>query len=310
MKEYVQNENISSLTKKIRNIGEYRSCFNNISKEAYCVEKLLAEVNKHNESWDLIGYCQCCEKEAKFKIDWLYSNGNMPNYRERAVCSECGLNNRQRYVSNYLKSLIKDFDNIEEKTIYCYEQVTSFYEYVKSLNKNYNFNLIGSEYLGYDKKPGEVINGLRHEDALNLSFQDESIDIIVSNDVYEHVPDIEKAMQEAYRVLKKGGKLIFSIPFYASENKTKKRAELRNGEIQHIMPNQYHGNPVSEEGSLVFYDFGWDLMDICKRVGFNDSYMLSYYSLFYGYLGFMQFIFVAEKSKYRFKLFDIFKKIY
>lgn len=295
----MSDKNISSgfnnLLIKIRNTEEYEHYFNNISKETYSVERLMAEVNKNNKSWDLIGYCQCCEKEAKFKLDWMYSDGDMPNYRERLICNHCGLNNRQRFIINYIKSMVRNFDNTENKTIYCYEQVTSFYQYIKSLSQNLDFNLIGSEYLGYDKKPGELINGVRHEDALNLSFRDKSIDIIVSNDVYEHVPDIKKAMSEAYRVLKDGGKIIFSVPFYTFERKTKRRAEFQDGKIFNIMPEQYHGNPVSNKGSLVFYDFGWDLIDTCKEVGFTDCYMLSYYSYFYGYLGVFQFIFVAEK---------------
>lgn len=160
---------------------------------------------------------------------------------------------------------------------------------------NSDVNIIGSEYLGYDKKPGEIINNLRHEDALNLSFENESIDIIVSNDVYEHVPDIKKVIQESYRVLKNKGKVIFTVPFYCFENEIKQRALIKNKEIINLMPAQFHDNPISEKGSLVFYDFGWDLLNLYLKLGFKDVYALTYYSLFYGYLGQFQIMFVAEK---------------
>lgn len=182
------------------------------------------------------------------------------------------------------------------KTLYIYEQVTIFYRYLKETLSN-EINIIGSEYLGFDKKPGFNYGGIRHEDALSLSFSDESVDILVSNDVFEHVPDIEAAMIEAYRVLSKSGKLLFSVPFHQKENRTKQRAYIdNNGNIKNILPPHFHANPISKKGSLVFYDFGWDILNMCQNAGFNNVFLQGYYSMFHGYIGNgMQFIFVACK---------------
>lgn len=49
-------------------------------------------------------------------------------------------------------------------------------------------------------------------DICNLPFEDNSYDIIFCNHVLEHIPDDTKAMQELYRVLKKGGMAILQIP--------------------------------------------------------------------------------------------------
>ena len=49
-------------------------------------------------------------------------------------------------------------------------------------------------------------------DICNLPFDDNSFDIIFCNHVLEHIPDDTKAMQELFRVLKKGGMGIFQIP--------------------------------------------------------------------------------------------------
>ena len=49
-------------------------------------------------------------------------------------------------------------------------------------------------------------------DICDLPFADNSYDIIFCNHVLEHIPDDIKAMQELYRVLKKGGMGIFQIP--------------------------------------------------------------------------------------------------
>lgn len=49
-------------------------------------------------------------------------------------------------------------------------------------------------------------------DICNLPFEDNTYDIIFCNHVLEHIPDDTKAIQELYRVLKKGGMGIFQIP--------------------------------------------------------------------------------------------------
>jgi len=47
----------------------------------------------------------------------------------------------------------------------------------------------------------------------NLPFEDNSIDTIILTQVLEHVDEPYKALDEIKRVLKKGGMLIFSVPF-------------------------------------------------------------------------------------------------
>lgn len=50
-------------------------------------------------------------------------------------------------------------------------------------------------------------------DAQDLSaFADHSLDVVVSFDVMEHLPDVEKHFKEVARVLKPGGKYLFQTP--------------------------------------------------------------------------------------------------
>lgn len=49
-------------------------------------------------------------------------------------------------------------------------------------------------------------------DICNLPFTDNSFDVVFCNHVLEHITDDTKAMQELFRVLKKGGFGIFQIP--------------------------------------------------------------------------------------------------
>jgi ubiquinone/menaquinone biosynthesis C-methylase UbiE len=50
----------------------------------------------------------------------------------------------------------------------------------------------------------------RTGDAMHLDFPDASFDIVICSQVYEHVPDPEKMMDEIYRVLVPGGVCYFA----------------------------------------------------------------------------------------------------
>lgn len=132
---------------------------------------------------------------------------------------------------------------------------------------------------------------------MDLSFDDETIDCIVSNDVFEHVADIDKALKETYRCLKKGGKLYATFPMYFEREHTVKRAQIVNGRTEYLMEPIYHGNPLSTEGSLVFYDFGMDFISMAEDAGFSDAYFIPFYSVRNGNIGIKSlFIFIAERN--------------
>jgi ubiquinone/menaquinone biosynthesis C-methylase UbiE len=50
-------------------------------------------------------------------------------------------------------------------------------------------------------------------DMQNLPFNDETFDFVLSDQVIEHVENPQKAIQESYRVLKKGGTAIHTTCF-------------------------------------------------------------------------------------------------
>jgi len=196
------------------------------------------------------------------------------------------MNNRQRLMASLVK---QELSCQQEKHVYLMEQVTPIYNWLITTFKSHN--IIGSEYLGHEYEGGAIIKDIRHEDVENLSFTDHSLDLIVSNDVFEHVPNPAKAFSECARVLKDGGVMIATIPFHCNSDKSITRAKITTGQLEHILKPMYHGNPISTDGSLVFTDFGWDVLEEMRNAGFSDVSIEVYYSKEFGHLGGGQLVF-------------------
>ena len=61
-------------------------------------------------------------------------------------------------------------------------------------------------------RAGRTGSGLVHGDAMALPLVDESCDLVICAQVYEHVPDDQQLVREVFRVLKPGGVVFFSGP--------------------------------------------------------------------------------------------------
>lgn len=105
---------------------------------------------------------------------------------------------------------------------------------------------------------GKYINGIRCENIETMSFPDECIDLFITQDVFEHVANPNRAFKEIQRVLKPGGAHIFSIPLYKRKT-TIIRAKEESGTLKYLSPPIYHLNPIDRNGSLVIREWGYDI---------------------------------------------------
>lgn len=217
------------------------------------------------------GYSIVAKKQVDFLCDFQYGLG-FPNvnWRERLCCPETEFNNRMRFSIH----LIDSFLNLNSNSkIYLMEQVTATYRFLKNSYEN----LIGSEFLGSSVSFGSVnLSGIRNEDATTLTFEDESFDAILSYDVFEHIPNFDLALKECFRTLKKGGRLLFSVPFNSNSEKNIIRATVdESGKINHLLEPEYHGDPIGGgNGILCYQHFGWEILDQLKNLGFRDAYAI------------------------------------
>src|SRR5262249_3648590 len=119
----------------------------------------------------------------------------------------------------------------------------------------------------------------------------------LSLDVFEHVPEFGRALAECHRVLRPGGSLLFSVPFLPEAAENLVRAVVDEaGAVRHLLPPEDHGEPLSTEGCLAFFHFGWELLDQVRAAGFAEARACSFWSRGFGYLGASLILFVARKG--------------
>ena len=253
--------------------------FDNARKED---DKILAQ-NKSESEWGFVGYSRLARALTIFKVETPAGvAAASPNLRESLVCPITSLNNRQRLIGALLENELSRRRS-QRPAVYLTEQVTPFFQWARSAFPD--CDVLGSEYLGADLKPGQDIGGLRHENLEDLSFADATLDAVVSNDVLEHVNSPAKSFRELARVLRPGSQALMTFPFFPAYDRSVTRAEIIAGEIKHCLEPVYHGNPVSAEGSLVFTDFGWDVLELAKDCGFAGATLELYHSVVLGHLG-------------------------
>ena len=98
------------------------------------------------------------------------------------------------------------------------------------LRNNCN-NYIASHFFAGEPL-GNKVKGFRNEDLENQTFAAGSFDLVITQDVMEHVFDPAKAFSEIARTLRKGGAHIFTVPLVNKGKPSEKWAELnKNGEV-------------------------------------------------------------------------------
>ena len=119
---------------------------------------------------------------------------------------------------------------------------------------------VASHYYA-DVAAGQIVNGIRCENLEHLSFGNESFDLHLTQDVFEHLFDPAAASREIARTLRPGGAHVFTTPLVRKNEPTRFCASLApDGTVVHLMePPEYHSNPLSSEGSLVTVNWGYDI---------------------------------------------------
>lgn len=270
----------STLTFTSRTSNEFEGKYNQHSKvftEISRMENELISKGVGQKIRYLNGYSVAAAKEATFLVE----GGPEVNWRESLICNHTQLNNRSRASINISQFLL---GVLPSSAIYMTEQTTPLWRWMSGVYKN----TIGSEYVN-NANLGLELNGIRNEDITKLSFENNTFDFLMSFDVLEHVPNYKKALSEIHRITKDGGKTLLTFPFRAIGTTLTRAIVENDGNIKHIMPPEYHGDPINpENGILCYYHFGHDIIAEMLEIGFKDAYVLWFWSASNGNLGGMQ----------------------
>ncbi len=242
------------------------------------------------------GFCAICDESVDFVATTAWSTTDATgkikiNWREHLICPNCNMRNRLRAALHFA---IQRFGMEAENRIYITEQFGSTYRWLRGRFKN----VTGSEYLSPKRASGSRMLGITHQDVENLSFPRDSFDNILTFDVMEHVPDHLAAFESFARVLRPGGRLVMTAPFTIDKYDTTVRAMVHsNGQIEHFMPAELHGNPTDPiNGALCFRYFGWDTLERLIEAGFAEAKVHVYHNANLGYRGGAQTLISAIKA--------------
>jgi hypothetical protein len=248
---------------------------------------------------DEAGRCLVCGADTTFAFNswtvpdeldalWADPSVSLANARRESMfCRSCCSNLRVRRIAEVLLDLygnaecgsfaeliedpaFRDLDVAEINTI---GSLGSLHALLRRLPR-----LMFSDYRGPERL-GELIDGVRNEDMCRFTYPDAAFDLILSSDVMEHVPDFRTALAETRRVLRPGGRHVFTVPVVWTRPATETRARIGDdGEIVHLMPAMYHGRgggayrfiPVGVD-MLAFTEFGRDIVEFVREAGFEPE---------------------------------------
>ena len=190
------------------------------------------------------GYCSICEKGSFFveRTEWL---------RDDYFCIDCYSIPRQRAILHLLQQRFPEWCDLV-----IHESAAGGQSSDKLAAECSRYT--SSQFMP-DIEPGEMRGGVRCEDLESLTFANDSFDLFVTQDVFEHVLDPARAFREVARVLRPGGSHVFTVPLYQHETSLIRARRGGDGEIVNFEEPDYHGDPGVGAGWLVATEWGKDL---------------------------------------------------
>lgn len=215
----------------------------------------------------------------------LHLNGG--NYRESLEHNGCL--SRHRAVLLVLQALLATglIPPAEQLDLYCPESITPFAAQLRQLFPR----VLGSEYMPDPADPQR--QHFPHQDLCELTLPNGCLDVVLCNELFEHLYNLPAALSEIGRILRPGGWLVSTFPFAYNRADTIVKARHRPGatpgvaaEAELLMEPEFHGDPVRpEQGSLVYQIPAWDVLEQVRSAGLSDPAINWIAAPSYGVLG-------------------------
>lgn len=178
---------------------------------------------------------------------------------EVKLCLRCHASLRYEMLAEHIRRLYPDLSRVDVLELDYASPLRPLLSHARTYTRSFYRDGIAP---GTVRRDGAVC-----QDITRLTFADASLDLIVSSDVLEHVPDAAAAFAESARVLRPGGAHVFTVP---PRLVTRRRAFLRDGDIEYVvLPPEYHSDPLDPGGVLTYWDYGPDLSDVFAGLTFQ-----------------------------------------
>ena len=204
-----------------------------------------------------------------------------PNWRESLIGN--GLLSRNRAVLYVLERLYGSLEALKQKDVYLTEALSGFALWCR--RHLGHERILCSEYLASAELQS---NDIDHQDLSNLTLPSSSLNIVLCNELFEHVDNLDRSFAEIARVLRSGGRLVATCPLAFGQNDSivKAASDPTTGETQYFGIPEVHGDPVRPtQGSLVYRIPGWEVLNQLKRSGMAEARIHHVASWKYGVLG-------------------------
>ena len=228
------------------------------------------------------GHCAVCGQETRFAFNsWVLPRELVEDLedsslatafarRESLFCRRCGSNLRVRRIAETLLG-------------HYAESASSLAELVREPRfrelELAELNAVGALHPFLAAHPRLTYAEYPDEDFRGLSYANGSFDLLLTSDTLEHVPDPRRALDESRRVLRLGGRHVFTVPLVPSRPQTLVRARDEPGGAVHLVPPQHHGRGSGifslltrkHDDLLAYTDFALDLLDELRGAGFDPE---------------------------------------
>ena len=249
------------------------------------LERTVAEIDAYHLEY--MGTCPICEAPTSFRA-------NGPWLRDTLRCLSCpnGSLPRERALALVLNEAIPNWRDcsIHESS----PENRGISKKIRTEAKNY----IATQFFT-GVSLGQMHQGFRNEDLQHLTFPDNTFDLFVSLDVFEHIPDPRLALCEIWRTLRPDGVMLSTFPVRKAQlTAVEPRIVFnRDGTVTHLKKPEYHGNPISPSGSLVTVDYGYDIHQKMAEWASFDVRVYRFNDKQHGILGEYTDVFLCRKRE-------------
>ena len=206
---------------------------------------------------------------------------NTQNLRESIIAK--GILSRNRALLMVLEHTYGSLTRLANQDVYLVEALSGLAHWMRRHLGEKRLHL--SEFL---ENAEYEMHKIPHQDLCALTYANQSFDLVLCNELFEHIRDLDLAFREIARVLRPGGRLVATCPlaFGQQESIVKAIHNWETGLPSLQTEPEFHGDPVRpNRGSLVYRIPGWEILDQLRAAGFTQAYIHHIASWKHGVLG-------------------------